>query len=88
MNKKRIAILIGLISLAVFGLIAVQGFWIYNAYKLKEQHFKQTVISTIAIISGKLEEKATIDNIIKEVSVYNGDSTHYQFDKDKYESFC
>ena len=81
MNKKRIAILIGLISLAVFGLIAVQGFWIYNAYKLKEQQFKQMVNSSIAAISNRLQEKETIDDIIKEVTVYNEDTNHYQYDK-------
>ncbi len=81
MNKKRIAILIGLISLAVFGLIAVQGFWIYNAYKLKEQQFKQIVISSITAISNRLQEKETIDDIIKEVAVYKSDTIHYQPEK-------
>ncbi len=80
MNKKRITILIGLISLAVLGLIAVQGYWFYDAYKLKQEQFKQIVISSIANISSHLQEKETIDNIKKEVSVFNDGSNHYQFD--------
>lgn len=80
-NKKLIPVLIGLITLAVFGLIIVQGFWIYKAYNLKELQFKQMVTSSIAAISNRLQEKETIDNIIKEVTVYKDDSVHYQFDK-------
>ena len=75
MNKKRITILLGLISLAVLGLIAVQSFWLLNAYKLKEQQFGQLVITSIAKVSDLVQEHETIENIMREVGDSNSDTS-------------
>ena len=75
MNKKRITILLGLISLAVLGLIAVQSFWLLNAYRLKEQQFGQLVNTSIAKVSDLVQEHETIENIMREVGVSNPDSS-------------
>jgi Signal transduction histidine kinase len=70
MNKKRIAILIGLIGIAVFGLIAVQGFWIKKAYRLKEELFQQHINNSIINVSRMLQENETVDNILREINAY------------------
>jgi two-component system phosphate regulon sensor histidine kinase PhoR len=74
MNKKRITILLGLISLAVLGLIAVQGFWLVNAYRLKEQQFGQLVNTSIAKVSDLVQEHETIASIMQEVGDPHPDS--------------
>ena len=74
MNKKRIATLIGLISIAVFGLIAVQGFWIKQAYRLKEQQFHQLIKNAITVVSNKLQEDETVNQIKKEIYAFHQDS--------------
>jgi hypothetical protein len=79
MNKKRIATLIGLISIAVFGLIAVQGLWIKQAYTLKEQQFRQLVNNTITVISSKLQENETVNEIKKEIYAFHQDSLGKNF---------
>ena len=74
MNKKRIATLIGLISIAVFGLIAVQGLWIKQAYQLKEQQFHQLIKNAITVVSNKLQEDETVNQIKKEIYAFHQDS--------------
>jgi Signal transduction histidine kinase len=80
MNKKRIATLIGLISIAVFGLITVQGIWIRQAYKLKEQHFRLLVNNTITVVSNKLQESETVNEIKKEIYAFHQDSSRKNFE--------
>jgi len=74
MNKKRIATLIGLMSIAVFGLITVQGFWISEAYKNQKQQFLQLVNNTIKTVSEKLQEKETVNQIKQEIEDYHKDT--------------
>ncbi len=74
MNKIRIATLIGLISIAVFGLIAVQGFWIYGAYKTKEQQFLELVQNTIKTVSDKLQENEAIKQMEQETKDLHKDT--------------
>lgn len=71
--KRKISILIGLISVAVFGLIAVQAIWISNAYNLKEQQFQYLVNNSIQGISNKLQETETIGSIVKEINTLRDD---------------
>ena len=79
MNKKRIATLIGLISIAVFGLIAVQGLWIKQAYQLKEQQFQQLVKNAIITVSNELKEDETVNQIKKEIYAFHQDSLQKNF---------
>lgn len=39
MNKKLFALLIGLMSLALLGIVFVQGYWINNSYQTKQDQF-------------------------------------------------
>jgi len=41
MSRKLIIILVVFMSLALLGLIAVQSFWINDAFRVKEKHFDQ-----------------------------------------------
>jgi len=87
MNKKRITILIGLISLAVLGLIAVQGFWLQNAYRLKEQQFGQLVITSIGKVTDRMQENEAVNQVLKEMASsqgsLGGDSASTKFKKVK-----
>lgn len=74
MNKKRIATLIGLISIAVFGLIAVQGLWIKQAYRLKEQQFQELVKNSITLVSNELNNDEIVNQIKKEIYAFHQDS--------------
>ena len=66
MKKRKISILIALISIAVFGLIVVQSIWFKNAYRLKEQQFRQLVNNSIVNISRNLHENETLKEIYDE----------------------
>jgi signal transduction histidine kinase len=70
MKKTKITTIIALISIAAFGLIAVQWKWISNAYQLKEQQFGQMVNNAISRVSHQLQTNETIKQIIREVNSY------------------
>jgi two-component system, OmpR family, phosphate regulon sensor histidine kinase PhoR len=74
MNQKRITILIGFISIAMFGLIAVQWFWIRNAYQLNEQQFRQMVNGAIVRVSDLLQENEAVDHIYNELGNTRNDT--------------
>jgi two-component system, OmpR family, phosphate regulon sensor histidine kinase PhoR len=74
MSKRRIITLIGLISIAVFGLIGVQGLWIRQAYQLNENRFRQLVNNAITKVADLLEEHETVDQILKEIYELRQDS--------------
>jgi two-component sensor histidine kinase len=74
MNKKRITILIGLISIAVFALIAVQGVWIEKSYRLNEAFFRQRVNNSIVGVSKQLQEDETEHYILKEINALKKDT--------------
>jgi two-component system, OmpR family, phosphate regulon sensor histidine kinase PhoR len=74
MNKKKIAILIGLIGIAVFGLISIQWTWIKNAYQLKEQHFNQNIYISIRKVAEILQTDETVKEIAREIHAYKRDT--------------
>ena len=55
LNRKRLRILIGLISLALIGLIAVQVTLIHDNVEWRKSQFKRSVNSALANVSEKLE---------------------------------
>jgi two-component system, OmpR family, phosphate regulon sensor histidine kinase PhoR len=55
MKKKKITLLIGLIGIAVLGLITIQGIWLKNAYQLKEEQFRQYVNNSITNVTKDLQ---------------------------------
>ncbi|MFC2086597.1 sensor histidine kinase [Bacteroidota bacterium] len=60
MNKRRLWILSGLLTLAVVGLIIMQIYWVKNAFEIKEQQFRQLVFSTLEKVATKIEDKETV----------------------------
>jgi signal transduction histidine kinase len=77
MNKKKITILIGLIGLAVLGLIGIQWTWIKNAYQLKEQQLNQNIFISIRKIAEILQTDETVKEISREINAYKRDSLNY-----------
>ncbi len=71
MKKKRISILMGLISAGVLGLILVQGLWIKQAYQIKEQQFRQTVNNTIGGISELLQQNEAMNQVLRGIDSVN-----------------
>ena len=51
MKKSTFYILIVIAGIALAGLIGIQAYWIFDAYTIKEQQFKQLVSTTINRIS-------------------------------------
>ncbi|MCH9661286.1 MAG: two-component sensor histidine kinase, partial [Bacteroidetes bacterium] len=51
MNKKLFALLIGSMTLSLLGIIFVQGYWINNAYKTKEDQFTFNVMQVLTDVS-------------------------------------
>lgn len=56
MKKQYIYILIGVITVALVGLVATQIYWVDNAVTLKEEEFKRNVRSVLFSVSNKLEK--------------------------------
>ncbi len=55
MNKKLFALLIALMSLSLLGIIFVQGYWISNAYKTKEDLFNFNIRQMLYSVSEDIE---------------------------------
>jgi len=63
MKKKFIYTLIGVITAALLGFVAIQLYWIENAVTLKEEEFKRDVKSILISVVNKLEKIETINRI-------------------------
>lgn len=55
MNKKSIYLVIGIITLALLGLILVQIYWVNSAITLREEEFVKDVNKALINVSKKLE---------------------------------
>ena len=60
MNRKKIYILIALMSLALLGLIGFQLYWIRNAVQLSERQFEQEVQQALTEVVQRLEKQEII----------------------------
>lgn len=67
MSRKLIWMLTIVMTVALLGLIGVQGYWIRNAVEVKQQQFKQVVNKALASVIDQLEERETMDNIVHEI---------------------
>ena len=63
MKKNYIYILIGVITTALVGLVAIQIYWIDNAVTLKEEEFKRDVRSALYAVTNKLERIDAVNRI-------------------------
>ena len=89
MKKFQLLILIGLITIAMVGLILVQGYWIRRAILVNEHHFDHRVRQALASTVKNLQEQETVYYIIKEINSVDIDSlscTHPKFCKDSIQS--
>ncbi len=60
MNKKLLISLIILMSLSLTGIVAVQLFWIVNAFKVKDAEFERNVNKALQSAIKKLETRETM----------------------------
>lgn len=59
MNKKIFALLIGSMSLSLLGIIFVQGYWINNAYRTKDDQFTLSVRQILIEVARKIQLRET-----------------------------
>ncbi len=57
MNKKLFVFLILLMSLSLLGIIFVQGYWISNSYKTKDDQFSSTVKNSLLNVARSIQER-------------------------------
>jgi two-component system, OmpR family, phosphate regulon sensor histidine kinase PhoR len=77
MSKKIIWILIGVMSLAIIGLIIVQSYWIKNTYAAKEQQFRIHAFRTLGTIIDEIEKREALTHVLGELNPYHSDSIPY-----------
>ncbi|NCP45697.1 MAG: hypothetical protein COW67_04660 [Flavobacteriales bacterium CG18_big_fil_WC_8_21_14_2_50_32_9] len=65
MKRKYIYILIGLITSALIGLVAIQIYWINSAITLKEDGFRNDVTNSLIAVAQKIEKLETINRVKK-----------------------
>jgi len=63
MNKRFIFILIGIITSALIGLVAIQIYWINHAITLKEEEFEREIKSSLLQVTYKLEKIEAFNRI-------------------------
>jgi hypothetical protein len=69
MTKKRITILLIAIGLAMLALIAIQSFWIKQAFELKDLHFGQLVNNAVHSVCIQLQEKEIARDVLNSVDL-------------------
>ena len=67
MSKKIIWILIGVMSIAIIGLIIVQSYWIRNAYTAREQQFRFHAFRTIGTVISEIEKQEALTYVLGEL---------------------
>jgi len=58
MNRKKIIVIIVLMSIALAGIIGVQALWVNNAVSIKEKQFEQNVFAALKNIVLKLKTQS------------------------------
>jgi two-component system, OmpR family, phosphate regulon sensor histidine kinase PhoR len=74
MNKKIILLIIGLITIALIGLTALQLYWLQNAIAVKEAQFERDVNEALTNVIYKLE-KIDVAHKLKNQMASKGKST-------------
>lgn len=82
MSKKKIWFLAFVMTLGLLGLILVQGYWIKNAVRLKEQQFKHLVNQSLAAVTKELEQREALVYVVDELENSETDSLakHFHYD--------
>ncbi|MFH2142895.1 MAG: HAMP domain-containing sensor histidine kinase [Bacteroidota bacterium] len=71
MNTRLIWLLIGVMLLAITGLVGFQINWINNSFDVKEKHFNQLISRVLSEVCRKIETQETIFEISNEVYSLN-----------------
>jgi len=71
MNKKLLYFLIASICVSLLGIIAVQFFWIRNAFQVKEAQFNRSVNDALGNVVAKMEARENMHYISRN---FEGDS--------------
>ena len=61
MNKKLFSLLIALMSLSLLGIIFVQGYWISNSYKTKDEQFSSNVKNSLLNVAAQIQSRELDD---------------------------
>ncbi|HKI79086.1 MAG TPA: HAMP domain-containing sensor histidine kinase [Ignavibacteriaceae bacterium] len=69
MKKSRIKIIIIIMAVTVLGLIAVQLYWVSNAFKVEQQRFESNVIDALSSTVKKVDKLETASIVINNISV-------------------
>jgi len=57
MGKKIFVLIVGLMSISLIGIIAVQLYWINNTIESKKEQFKNDVQKTLVRVSERINER-------------------------------
>ncbi len=71
MNKYTIRWVIALLSLALFGLLCVQLYWVNNAVGMKRELFRQSVNGAMSAVISKLEKREVASAVAQTVYAAN-----------------
>jgi signal transduction histidine kinase len=84
MNKRILYILIASICVSLVGIIAVQFFWIRNAFQVKEAQFERSVNDALGSVVNKIEARENMffisrnfegDSIMRIVQAFSKDTS-------------
>jgi two-component system phosphate regulon sensor histidine kinase PhoR len=67
MTKGSITLIVVLMSLASFGLMAFQSYWISNAIRINQERFDQNVLQALSGAIAELEKGETSDVFLKQL---------------------
>ncbi len=71
-KQKNTAIITGIISAALIGLIIVQVFLLIDTYDQKQQEFNRSVVNALENVSRKIE----VDEAVRKITLVTTDSTY------------
>jgi two-component system phosphate regulon sensor histidine kinase PhoR len=64
-NRKNIRLIIVLMVLALSGLVAIQIYWIKNAFELEKQRFENTVVTALQNVVEHVEKQEVAQSVRK-----------------------
>lgn len=65
----KLKIIIGLMTFAVLGLVAVQVYWLINLMKVESEKFDHTVMNSMAYVTNKLEKEEAAKTVLKKITL-------------------
>ncbi|TDQ16985.1 two-component system phosphate regulon sensor histidine kinase PhoR [Algoriphagus boseongensis] len=67
MSKNRITLIVVLMSLASFGLMGFQYYWVRNAFRINQERFDQNVLQALSGTIEELEKGETSDVLLSQL---------------------